>query len=182
MSLAKKIEGNYQRIVNTFAEKGIEISTDKLDSILKDIKKYQFNYTKMYSENTYEAFLNLPLEIKRNQQLFYSDEIKEIDFYQKNVEEQKKCIYEISEISDIYIAYILNYILESRNEVYIKNLDRILKSALFNCEFGLYEEFNTLEDYIIDEFKRTYITLKIKSKKSIHRCQISILDEMDKMD
>lgn len=172
MSLAKKIEGNYQKIVNTFVEKGIEISTDKLDSSLKDIKKYQFNYTKMYSENTYEAFLNLPLEIKRNQQLFYSDEIKEsheikeIDFYQRNVEEQKKCIYEISEISDIYIAYILNYILESRNEVYIKNLDRILRSALFNCEFGLYEQFNTLEDYIIDEFKRTYITLKIKSKKS----------------
>ena len=167
MSLAKKIEENYKRIVNMLAENGIEISTDKLDSILKDNKEYQFNYTKIYSENTYEAFLNLPLEIKGNQQFFSSEENKEIDFYQRNVEEQKKCIYEISEISDIYIAYILNYILESRNEVYIENLNRILRRIIFNYKFRRNNQFNTLEDYIIEEFKRIYITLKIKSKKSI---------------
>lgn len=166
MSLAKKIKKNYQEIVNTFAENDIDISTDKLDSILEDSNKYQFNYTKIYSENTYEAFLNLPLEIKGNQQLFYSEEIKKKDFYQRNFEEQKKYIYEISKISDIYIAYILNSILESRNEVYIKNLNRILERIIFNYKFRMNTQFTTLEDYIIEEFKRSYITLKIKSKET----------------
>ena len=166
MSLAKKIEGNYQRIVNMFVKNGIEISTDKLDRILEDSNKYQFNYTKIYSENTYEAFLNLPLESKRNQQRFYSEEIKNNDFYHRNVEEQKEFIYEISVISDIYIAHILNFILESGNEVYIENFKIILRRIIFNYKFRRNKKFNTLEDYIIDEFKRTYITLKIKSKKS----------------
>lgn len=174
MTLAEKLIAEYPTLIKEYEEKGIKISTEKLDNILLIENKYNLRFTKIYSDYTYESFVNESVQLRlflRNKWYSFDEDDKVekeeiIDFYKREIESDKSFIYEISEISEEFIAYILRFILDSGEPEYIANLKRYLmirgrfipKESKFNQEYAL-------DDLIIEIFKSSYITLKIKSKK-----------------
>lgn len=134
MTLAEKLIAEYPTLIKEYEEKGIKISTEKLDNILLIENKYNLRFTKIYSDYTYESFVNESVQLRlflRNKWYSFDEDDKVekeeiIDFYKREIESDKSFIYEISEISEEFIAYILRFILDSGEPEYIANLKRYL--------------------------------------------------------
>lgn len=174
MSLADKLRSEYPTLIKRYEEQGIKISTERLDNILLNENKYKLRFTKIYSNFTYESLINesipLPLFYRRNWNSLDEDNKVEkeeiIGFYKREIDGDKSFIYEISEISEEFIAYILKYILDSNDSEYIKNLRRyIVSGRRYRRDYSKYNQEYTLDDLIIEIFKYSNKTLKIKSKK-----------------
>lgn len=173
MSLADKLRFKYPALIKKYEEQGIRISTERLDKLLnKNI--YKLRYTKIYSNFTYESFINEQMSShllwRRNWNSLDEDNNVEneeiIDFYKREIDSDKSFIYEISEISEEFIAYILSFILDSNDSEYITNLRRYLISGRrYRRDDSKYNQEYTLDDLIIEIFKYSNKTLKIKSRK-----------------
>lgn len=184
MNLAEKFKSKYPEIIDSFEKSSVKISTEKLDNILQNNTKYNLRFTKIYSDFTYESFINESLEMKNYYTLknfhkertfrilkelerdITSEGKEEIEFYARELKKDENFIYEISEISEVFVAYILNYILEENDSKYNENLKMILLEIkkFSSLTYRLPKKF-TLEDAIIKFFKHRFRTLKIKSQK-----------------
>lgn len=183
MNLIEKIELKYPRLIKRLENQGIEKSTSKLDDILESTDNYMLKYTKIYSDFTYESFINESFEMERYYRFYNArnrnihnveeddidlEEAEVMEFYAKEIPENVHFIYEISEISEVFIAYILNFILGSDNSVYLSNLYQYLFIRLGRSPYYRDEEIEeatTFEDLIIELFKRSFRTLKMKSRE-----------------
>lgn len=58
MNLAEKFKSKYPEIIDSFEKSSVKISTEKLDNILQNNTKYNLRFTKIYSDFTYESFIN----------------------------------------------------------------------------------------------------------------------------
>lgn len=180
MSLIEKIEKIFPDIIERLDENGVEKTTYKLDDILEKGKKYTMYYTEIYSGSSYESFINEPFEFeresmhfrnrftKRKSKKFLEDEYADIDkeetedFYIKAIPDKKPFICEISEISEIFIAHIINYILCNIERHHWKfKLRLIMMHSVYRNESR--ETGTTFEDLIIDYFKESFMTLKIRT-------------------
>lgn len=184
MNLAEKLKSKYPEIIDSFEKSSVKISTEKLDNILQNNTKYNLKFTKIYSDFTYESFINDSLEMKDYYTLknfheertfrilkelerdITSEGKEEIEFYARELKKDENFIYEISEISEVFVAYILKYILEENDSKYNENLKMILLEIkeFSSLTYRLPKNF-TLEDAIIKFFKHRFRTLKIKSQK-----------------
>lgn len=166
-TLLEKFNESLPRMMKKYEESGVDLRFDKLDGLLLNNDDIIFKKNKIYSKYTYEVFLNinssLRFELTRN----YNKLIQEknhnnepVDFYSIEFPEETELMYELSPISDEFIAHILNYILEPVNREYIYNLQMTLHTGLWDTE-----KIDSLEEEIIKDFKKYFCTLKIKSKK-----------------
>lgn len=166
-SLLDKLIEILPETVGYFNETGAELTTHKLDSILTETEDIEFKYNKIVGKFTYESLLNTSSSL--NYDLFHKYERLEkekefngnfIEFYSRHFSQNEDIIYELSPISDVFIAHILNNMLDSSNEKYLENLHAILFINFFDNE-----NFATLEERIIKIFRRMFVTLKIKTRK-----------------
>ena len=166
-TLLEKFNESLPRLMKKYEGSGVDLSFDKLDGLLLNNDGIIFKKNKIYSKYTYEVFLNinslLRFELRRNYDRLIQEENhnnEPVDFYSIEFPEKTELIYELSPISDEFIAHILNYILEPDNREYIYNLQMTLHTGLWDTE-----KIDSLEKEIIKDFKRYFWTLKIKSKK-----------------
>ena len=170
MTIAEKLRLKFPKFIQNAERAGIEFTTQRLDSILDNSENYKFKHTKLYSDNTYESILNVPYEVEK---IYYfemlSSSAKEANergekdsFFEEAIPNDRNFSCEISGISDVFIAHILNYILELEDSNSIHNLGSLLRGMFFENDN---KRFKTIEDYIINKFKYNFITLKIKSKE-----------------
>lgn len=177
MTNKKFIDRLTQRVsVERLSTDGYLVDTDQFDEILKNKESYGFKFTKVYNQQYYEAILGTNYKVDRlmrslfdNSQLDKDVDLEDVedieDMTQKNNEyivRDTNYIYEISPISDEMIVFICDYILESENRYYITNLRRLI-----NIGSRFHKEGNNREmkisDLILHQFKRRFLTLKIKT-------------------
>lgn len=170
MTIAEKLRLKFPFILERLESDDMEFTTQKLDSILENSENYNFKHTKLYSDNTYESILNVPSEIEQN---YYwrmsrslvkeSNSIEEKDsFFKEPIPSDRNFSFEISGISEVFIAHILNHILEHGDNNSLRKLWLYLPKPHHGSNN---KSFKTIEDYIIYRFQINFITLKIKSKE-----------------
>lgn len=182
MCLMKKIKEEWPRLCEISEEAGLEMSTSKLDTILEETEGYTFKKTKISSSYEYEAFINESNDIRSFIIDSMSNPESKIDekttllegdnyfsFSTREIGKKNKFIFEISEISDTFIAYIINDIMHSKNIEYKFNLKAIIRMAYskYVRYYNPNTQINTFEDLIIFSFKERFRTLKIKSKEKM---------------
>ena len=170
MTIVEKLRLKFPKFIQNAERAGIEITTQRLDSILDNSENYTFKHTKIYSDNTYESILNVPSEVEKN---YYFEMLRSLgkevnekeekdSFFEEAIPNDRNFSCEISGISDVFIAHILNYMLEQEDSYSIHNLWSLLPRMIFENDN---KPFKTIEDYILYRFKYNFITLKIKSKE-----------------
>lgn len=182
MDLIEKIELELPSLTRNLYSIGVKRSSKKLDDILNSIGEYKIRHTKFYTKFFYESFINNSFELERifrwydseNRNNSMEDEIfdiegKTIDFHLKDFPDDSSFIYEISEISEVFIACIIKFILYSNNDEYVYNLKRFLmirlKRYTHKFNFDVIGENNlSVDGLIIEAFKSSFKTIKIKSK------------------
>lgn len=184
MSLINKFKEEMPRLYEMLEENGLEMSTIKLDKILEETEDYKFKKTKISNSYEYEAFINESNDIrilldsismpdyngKIDENTILSEGDNCFNFFSKEIDEKNKFIFEISEISDTFIAHILNDIIHSNNKEYKFNLYRMMRSGIYLKNKPYHKssmQINSFEDIIIFNFKERFRTLKIKSKEKM---------------
>lgn len=167
-TIFEKLNERLPRIVKKYEDAGIDLRTETLDRILLNNDDIVFEQNKIFSKYSYEVILNtnyfLHYELKDHYEKIQQEQTDSgefIDFYSREFPPKTRYIYELSPISDVFIAHILNYILDSENRDYYNNLRMMLHSVLLWDA----DKVDSLEDEIMKNFKRYFWTLKIKSKK-----------------
>lgn len=178
--------------IERLSTEGYLVNTDQFDEILKNKENYGFKFTKIYNQHYYEAILDtnnykvdrLMRSLLDNSQLdkdVDSEDIEDIedieDVTQKNNEyivRDTNHIYEISPISDEMLVFICDYILESENRYYAYNLRRFMHIGRRSHKEGDNRELK-ISDLILQQFKRRFLTLKIKTDKKTDYSQFKEL-------
>lgn len=155
------------------SEQGIDTNLSEFDELLGSISKHEFKYTKIFSYNYYEAILDKRYGFiyrrsktaEDNEDMNFEDDY--VDEINDSLEEQsEKFSYEISEISDVFIVTILDYVLDSENRIYIKNLNKLFKFYTYARSRDTHREGQkSFLEIIKESFRDNFTTLKIKSQK-----------------
>lgn len=166
-TILEKLNEKLPRIVERYEESGIDLRTETLDRILLNYDDIEFKQNKILSKYSYEVILNtnyfLHYELKFHYEKIQQEQTDSgefIEFYSRELPKNTGQLYELSPISDVFIAHILNYILDSDEKVYHNNLSIMIPSVFWDED-----KVDSLEDEIMKNFKTNFLTLKIKSKE-----------------
>ena len=166
-TIFEKLNEKLPVIVKKYEDSGMDLRTETLDRILLNNEDIIFTQNKIYNNYSYEVILNTNYDLRYELKSHYKKRQQEqtdsgefIDFYSRELPKKTGYIYELSPISDLFIAHTLNYILNSEDRDYLNNLSMMLHSVLWDADKGV-----SLEDEIMKIFKRNFLTLKIKSKE-----------------